>query len=105
MFFPILDTFGGLPCWLSGKESACNAGDTGDVSSIPGWEDPLEEGLAADSSILAWRIPWTEEPSGVRFVYGFSKSQAQLKQLSTQLHFYSPLETLSSNYSKVVTLF
>jgi len=27
-----------------------------------GWEDPLEEGMATDSSILAWRIPWTEEP-------------------------------------------
>ena len=26
------------------------------------WEDPLEEGMAADSSILAWIIPWTEEP-------------------------------------------
>ena len=26
-----------------------------------GWEDPLEEGMAANSSILAWRIPWTEE--------------------------------------------
>ena len=27
-----------------------------------GWEDPLEKGMAAHSSILAWRIPWTEEP-------------------------------------------
>ena len=31
---------------------------------IPGWEDPLEEGVATHSSILAWRIPWTEEPGG-----------------------------------------
>ena len=29
-----------------------------------GWEDPLEEGVATHSSILAWRIPWTEEPGG-----------------------------------------
>ena len=29
------------------------------------WEDPLEEGMAAHSSILAWRIPWTEEPGGL----------------------------------------
>ena len=29
-----------------------------------GWEDPLEEGMAIYSSILAWRIPWTEEPGG-----------------------------------------
>ena len=42
-------------------ESACNAGDLG---STLGWEDPLEEGMATHSSILAWRIPWTEEPSG-----------------------------------------
>ena len=27
-----------------------------------GWEDPLEKGMATHSSILAWRIPWTEEP-------------------------------------------
>ena len=38
-----------------------NAGDSG---SIPGWEDALEEGTATDSGILAWRIPWTEEPGG-----------------------------------------
>ena len=41
------------------EESACNAGDLG---SILGWEDPLEKGMATHSSILAWRIPWTEEP-------------------------------------------
>ena len=33
-----------------------------------GWEDPLEEGMATDSSILAWRIPWTEEPGGLQSV-------------------------------------
>ena len=31
-----------------------------------GWEDPLEKGKAAHSSILAWRIPWTEEPGGLQ---------------------------------------
>ena len=30
-----------------------------------GWKDPLEEGMATYSSILAWRIPWTEEPGGL----------------------------------------
>ena len=30
-----------------------------------GWEDTLEEGMATHSSILAWRIPWTEEPGGL----------------------------------------
>ena len=31
-----------------------------------GWEDPLEEGMETQSSILAWRIPWTEEPGGLQ---------------------------------------
>ena len=30
-----------------------------------GWEDPLEEGMATHSSILAWKIPWTKEPDGL----------------------------------------
>ena len=32
------------------------------------WEDPLEEGMAAHSGILAWRIPWIEEPGGLQSV-------------------------------------
>ena len=39
-----------------------------------GWEDFLEEGMATHSSILAWRIPWTEEPGGLQ-VHGVAKSQ------------------------------
>ena len=31
-----------------------------------GWEDPLEKEMATHSSILAWRIPWTEEPDGLQ---------------------------------------
>ena len=31
-----------------------------------GWEDPLEDGIATHFSILAWRIPWTEEPGGLQ---------------------------------------
>ena len=50
----------GFPCGAAGKESACNAGDLG---SIPGSERSLEEEMATHSSILAWEIPWTEEPS------------------------------------------
>ena len=42
-----------------------------------GWEDPLEEGIAIYSSILAWRIPWTEE-SG-RLQYTAVQSQTRLK--------------------------
>ena len=64
LHFPLNAT--GLPRWLSGKESSCNAGDTGDAGSIPELEDPVEEGMATHSSILAWRIPWREEPAGLQ---------------------------------------
>ena len=33
-----------------------------------GWEDPLEKEMAIHSSILAWKIPWTEEPGGLQFM-------------------------------------
>ena len=49
----------GYPCGSAGKESACSAGDPG---STPGAERSLEKGMATHSSILAWRIPGTEEP-------------------------------------------
>ena len=41
-----------------------------------GWEDPLEKRMATHYSILAWKIPWTEEPGGL--VHGVSKSQTWL---------------------------
>ena len=47
----------GFPDGSQSKEPACNTEDPG---SIPGWEDPLEKGMATHSSILAWNIPWTE---------------------------------------------
>ena len=59
-----------LPWWFSGKESACSAGDAGDVQEIQvqflGWENPLEVKMATHSSLLAWRIPWTEGPGGLQ---------------------------------------
>ena len=42
------------------KDLPTNAGDIRDVGSTLGWEDPLGEGMATHSSILAWRIQWTE---------------------------------------------
>ena len=53
-----------LPQWLSGKESACSAGDVGDVGSISWLGRTLEEGMATYSRILAWEVPWTEELDG-----------------------------------------
>ena len=47
-----------------------------------GWEDPLEQGMATHSSILASRIPWTEEPDGLYAVHGVAKSWTELDQLS-----------------------
>ena len=47
--------------------SACNAGDPGSIpGSSLGQEDPLEKEMATHSSILAWRIPWTEQPGGLQ---------------------------------------
>ena len=47
------------------KNPAANAGVVKDVSSIPGSGRSPGEGMAAHSSILAWRIAWTEEPGGL----------------------------------------
>ena len=54
----------GLLWWLSGKEPAYQCRKHKRHSSIPGWEDPLEEGMATHSSILAWEIPWTRSLAG-----------------------------------------
>ena len=61
-------------CWLGGalyqyvqaivKKPLARAGDARDVVRSLGREGPLEEGMATHCSILAWRIPWTEEPDG-----------------------------------------
>ena len=48
---------------MAQKESTCNVGDQ---DPIPGWGRSLEKGMATHSSILAWRIPWTEEPGGLQ---------------------------------------
>ena len=52
----------GFPGGSDGEESGCDAGDLG-------WEDPLEKGMATHSSVLTWRIPWTEEPGGLQSMW------------------------------------
>ena len=47
-------------------KSPAKAGDAGDTGSIPGSGEPLELEMATHSSILAWKIPWTEEPGGLQ---------------------------------------
>ena len=51
------------PGGSDGKQSVCNVGD---LCSIPGLGRSSEKGTATHSSILAWRIPWTEEPGGLQ---------------------------------------
>ena len=53
------------------------------VQSV-GWKDPLEKGVATHSSILAWRIPWTEEPGGLQ-VHGVVNSWTWLSDSDTFL--------------------
>ena len=64
----------GFPCGAAGKDSACSGGD---LRLIPGSGRSPGEGMAILSSILAWRIPWTEKPGRLQFV-GVPKSQTQL---------------------------
>ena len=56
-----------------------------------GWEDPLEEGIAPYSSILSWRIQWTEEPGGLQSAR--LQGWTRLKKLSTHSRW-----TMSINY-------
>ena len=70
------------------KNLPTNAGDIQNSGWSLGWEDLLEEGMATHSSILAWRIPWTEEPVGLQPIW--SQSWIQLTWLGmmhgTNLH-------------------
>ena len=50
------------------KNPLANAGDLRDAGLIPGLGDPLKKEKATHFSILAWRIPWTEEPGGLQII-------------------------------------
>ena len=67
------------------KNLPANAGSpAGDAGLIPGQEDPLGKEMATHFSILAWRIPWTEEPGGLQSM-GLQKSWTQPEQLTLSL--------------------
>ena len=70
----------GFPDGSDSKESACNAGDL--VQSL-GREDPLEKEMATHSRILAWRMPWTEEPGRLQSM------GSQRVGCNFHIHFYS----------------
>ena len=84
--------------WLSGKESACNTRDTETQVQFLGWEDPLEEETATHSNILAWKIPWTEEPGGLQSmgVTKQSDTTEQLKNRQKQVNWILDLHTIPS---------
>ena len=52
--------------WLSGRESVCSARDTGLIPASLG-RSPMKE-MAMHPNILAWEIPWTKKPGGLRFM-------------------------------------
>ena len=74
----------GLPWWLSGKESACNAGDKETRVRSLGWEDPLKKEMATHSNIFAWGIPWTEDPGGPQS--GGDRKQSDVTEHARTIH-------------------
>ena len=72
----------GLPWWLRSNLPAMQEPQEDTVRSL-GWKDPLEKSMATHSRILAWRIPWTEEPG--RLVHGSAKIWTQLQHLSMHI--------------------
>ena len=74
-----------LPWWLRGQSICLQCGRPGFdpwVQSL-GWKDPLEREMATHSSILAWRLPWTEEPGGLQSTG--SQSQTRLSDFTFTL--------------------
>ena len=70
-----------FPGGSDSKESAYNMGDLG---LIPGWEDPLQEGLATHSSILAWKIPM--DRGAWHTVHAVGKSWIRLSGYAQHIH-------------------
>ena len=56
----------GFPSGSVVKNLPANAGDARETGSILDFEDSLEKEMATHSSILAWKVPWTEEPGGLQ---------------------------------------
>ena len=77
-----------FPCGSDGKESACNVGDPG---LIPGSGKSPGEGHGNHSSILAWKIPWMEEPGGLHTIHGVTKCQTQQSDCNFTFSLYLTL--------------
>ena len=57
-----------------------------------GWEDPLEESMATPFIILVWRIPWTEEPGGLRTVHGVAQLEMTEETQHTRTKYCEGME-------------
>ena len=89
--------YSSLPCEVGSlaledmkKNPPTDAGDMRDASLIPGSGRSPEEEVATHSSILAWRIPWTDEPGGLQSM-GSQKTRTRLRRLTL----ISPLRSLT----------
>ena len=59
------------------------------VKGFLGWEDALEKGMAMHSSILSWRIPWSEKPGGVQSMESKESDMTERLTLSLSFNFFT----------------
>ena len=74
------------------KNPPNSAGDSSLIPGLgrfPGWEDPLEKDMTTHSNVLAWEIPWTEEPGGLQ-----SWGYKQLYTTDVTEHIHTPTKTM-----------
>ena len=74
------------------KNPATSAGDARDMCSVPGWEGLLKEGVAIQSSILAWGKSWIEEPGGLQFI-GLDMTECMRARARAHTHTHTHTHT------------
>ena len=96
----------GFPGTASGKEPACQCRRHETWVWSLGWEDPLEKGVATHSSILAWRIPWTVEPCGLKStgLQGVGHNWSDWIHTYTHTHTHTHTHTVSIGPSSASSL-
>ena len=82
------------------KNLPANVGDARNVGSIPGSGiDSLEKEMATHSNILAWKIPWTQEPSGLQSM-GLQRVRHDCARLHAHTHTHTHTHTLTHNSNR-----
>ena len=89
--------FGTLEILSIKLKNYCSAGNPSSTPTLGRSPDPLEKSLATHSSILAWRIPWTEEPGGLQSMV--SKCRTQLSDFTLTFHFHALEKEMATHYS------